>query len=122
MERPLRMLSLGRALFSGKNTLGLLVTDGGGIRALSSLYVLRNILFAIRRRDAENGHPGPSSLRPCDYFDMIAGTGTGGLIVVMLGVLKMDIMSCIDAYLEIAPKIYPIEGIVSGSKFGRFTT
>lgn len=53
---------------------------------------------------------------------MIAGTSTGGLIAVMLGVLKMDINQCIDAYLEMAPKIFPVEGMVSGSKLGRLVT
>jgi patatin-like phospholipase/acyl hydrolase len=30
----------------------------------------------------------PESL-PCDYFDLIGGTGTGGLIAIMLGRLRM---------------------------------
>jgi hypothetical protein len=38
----------------------------------------------------------------------------------MLGVLKMDVDTCITMYLEMAPKIFPSEGFVSGSKLGKF--
>ena len=38
----------------------------------------------------------------------------------MLGVLEMDVQTCIDRYLAMAPKIFPKEGFVSGSKVGRF--
>ena len=41
------------------------------------------------------------------------------LIAVMLGVLHMDIDSCIKEYLAMAPKIFPVEGIFSGSKLGK---
>ena len=37
----------------------------------------------------------------------------------MLGVLKMDVDTCIDNYLEMAPIIFPKEGFVSGSVLGK---
>ncbi len=49
--------------------LRLLSLDGGGIRGLSSLLILKEVMKAI------NPSAPP---RPCDYFDMIAGTSTGG--------------------------------------------
>ena len=32
---------------------------------------------------------GTAEARPCEYFDLIGGTGTGGLIAIMLGRLRM---------------------------------
>jgi hypothetical protein len=41
------------------------------------------------------------------------------LIAVMLGPLRMDIQTCIDTYLEMAPTIFPIEGAISHSTLSR---
>jgi len=49
--------------------LNLLCFDGGGVRGLSSLYVLQRLMLA---KDSENPP------KPCEYFDMIGGTSTGG--------------------------------------------
>jgi patatin-like phospholipase/acyl hydrolase len=51
------------------------IIDGGGIRGLSSLYILRSIMKALdAKEDATTLRP----LLPCQYFDLIAGTSTGG--------------------------------------------
>ena len=44
--------------------------------------------------------------KPCDYFDLIGGTSTGGLIAIMLGRLKMSIEECRDAYLELSKQAF----------------
>ena len=44
------------------------------------------------------------------------------LIAVMLGTLRMDIKTCIDEYLDIAPEIFPVEGTISGSVVGKLLT
>lgn len=49
--------------------LNLLSLDGGGIRGLSSLYILKRVMEAINL---------DSPPKPCEYFDMIGGTGSGG--------------------------------------------
>jgi len=61
----------------------ILSLDGGGVRGLSSLLILRNIMEEITRRS------NIAEARPCEYFDLIGGTGTGGLIAIMLGRLRM---------------------------------
>jgi len=70
--------------------LRILCLDGGGIRGISSLYILKELMAQIER-DRLNGtqFPPPAPLRPCDIFDLICGTSTGGLIALMLGRLEM---------------------------------
>jgi patatin-like phospholipase/acyl hydrolase len=61
----------------------ILSLDGGGVRGLSSLLILREVMEEIgRKADA----PAPL---PCEYFDLIGGTSTGGLIAIMIGRLRM---------------------------------
>jgi patatin-like phospholipase/acyl hydrolase len=62
----------------------ILCLDGGGIRGLSSLLILRDIMEDIQRRTEADETP-----KPCEYFDLIGGTRTGGLIAIMLGLLGM---------------------------------
>ncbi|KAI9861190.1 MAG: hypothetical protein M1813_005363 [Trichoglossum hirsutum] len=47
-----------------------------------------------------------NSLKPCEFFDIIGGTSTGGLIAIILGRLKMSISSCIDAYIQISKSVF----------------
>jgi patatin-like phospholipase/acyl hydrolase len=49
--------------------LRLLALDGGGVRGLSALMILEQLMEAV--------NPA-SPPKPCDYFDMIGGTSTGG--------------------------------------------
>ncbi|CAE7213916.1 unnamed protein product [Rhizoctonia solani] len=77
--RPLRLLSL----------------DGGGVRGISSLKILKEVMDRVK--------PGA---RPCDYFDLIAGTSTGGLIAIMLGRLRMSVDDCIQHYHRLAKHIF----------------
>ncbi|KAL8724135.1 MAG: hypothetical protein Q9166_008122, partial [cf. Caloplaca sp. 2 TL-2023] len=75
----------------------LLALDGGGVRGLSSLIILEQLMETI---DSD------SPPKPCDYFDMIGGTSTGGLIAVMLGRLELSIQECIDAYLSLSDRVF----------------
>jgi patatin-like phospholipase/acyl hydrolase len=51
------------------NDLRLLALDGGGVRGLSALMILQEL------REKINPDSPP---KPCDYFDMVGGTSTGG--------------------------------------------
>ena len=62
----------------------ILCLDGGGPKGLSALVILKELMAQISRR-----YGNTSKLRPCDYFDLICGTRTGGLIAIMLGRLQL---------------------------------
>lgn len=77
--------------------LRLLALDGGGVRGLSALMILEQLMEAV------NPDAPP---KPCDYFDMIGGTSTGGLIAIMLGRLEMSVADCITAYLSLSDRVF----------------
>jgi patatin-like phospholipase/acyl hydrolase len=54
--------------------LRLLCLDGGGIRGLSSLHILKELMEKIDPKCPP---------KPCDYFDMIGGTSTGGFVLLI---------------------------------------
>ncbi|KAH8834119.1 hypothetical protein DL96DRAFT_1676342 [Flagelloscypha sp. PMI_526] len=58
--------------------------DGGGIEAVSQALMVREIMSRIGA-DCQLSSPA----RACDYFDMICGSGFGGLLAIMCGILKM---------------------------------
>ncbi|OXV09199.1 hypothetical protein Egran_03041 [Elaphomyces granulatus] len=85
----------------------LLSLDGGGVRGLSSLFVLQRLMHAVNGERQREGQP---SVKPCELFDLIGGTSTGGLIAIMLGRLNMDVDECIKAYMKMSHKIFSREG------------
>lgn len=96
--------------------------DGGGARGLSSLLVLREIMEGIGSDRGASTAP-----RPCEYFDLIGGSGTGGLVAIMLGVLGMVIClqrvvidcltveECVDTYLNLAKEVFNVDQILNGT-------
>ena len=70
--------------------LHILSLDGGGVRGISSLYILKELMDQIKLKLMHDKPDEPlETLRPCDVFDLICGTSTGGLIAIMLGRLEM---------------------------------
>lgn len=53
----------------------LLSLDGGGVRGLSTLYILKGLMDRLNNTRKVNNL---TSLKPCEVFDLIGGTSTGG--------------------------------------------
>jgi patatin-like phospholipase/acyl hydrolase len=53
----------------------LLSLDGGGVRGLSTLYILKGLMTQLNDKRQSDGL-GP--VKPCNVFDLIGGTSTGG--------------------------------------------
>lgn len=83
--------------------LKILSIDGGGVRGLFSALVLRAIMEAVRDIDTPEF---PDIPKPCDYFDLMCGTSSGGLLAIMLGRLRMDVVACIREYRALAGEIF----------------
>jgi patatin-like phospholipase/acyl hydrolase len=71
--------------------LRVLVMDGGGVRGLSEILMLKDLMQRLQFQEEEamqrpKGGPLP---QPWKYFDLICGTSTGGLLAIMLGRLRM---------------------------------
>lgn len=81
----------------------LLSLDGGGVRGLSTLYILKSIMDRLNHERKNDKLP---PLKPCEAFDLICGTSTGGLIAIMLGRLEMSVDDCITAYSELAQAVF----------------
>ncbi|KAM7507059.1 hypothetical protein LguiA_017512 [Lonicera macranthoides] len=80
--------------------------DGGGIRGIIPGTILAFLESKLQQLDG-------ADTRIADYFDVVAGTSTGGLVTVMLTAPNKDnrpIYAAKDInnfYLEHAPKIFP---------------
>ncbi|KAG6826376.1 hypothetical protein H0H92_016077 [Tricholoma furcatifolium] len=81
--------------------LRLLALDDGGIRGLSELIILQEIMHRLKNIASLDSVP-----KPCDYFDVIGGVGTGGVIALMLGRLQMPIDVAIEEYVKFSKKVY----------------
>ncbi|KAJ7479577.1 acyl transferase/acyl hydrolase/lysophospholipase, partial [Mycena latifolia] len=73
--------------------------DGGGVGALSQVLILDRVMYRIKNKLGLDTTPAP-----CEYFELIGGSGTGGIIALMLGRLRMSIVDTISAYEKLHPQ------------------
>ncbi|KAL1219608.1 Patatin-like protein 2 [Cardamine amara subsp. amara] len=88
------------------NLITILSIDGGGIRGIIPATILSFLESELQKLDGEEA-------RLADYFDVIAGTSTGGLVTAMLtapneqGRPLFAANEIKDFYLEHCPLIFP---------------
>ncbi|KAJ7884296.1 FabD/lysophospholipase-like protein [Mycena olivaceomarginata] len=83
--------------------LKLLALDGGGIRGLSELIMIKEVMHRLMTLGLA---PLEILPKPCDHFDLIGGTSTGGIIALMLGRLRMDVDTAIMCYDHLAKQVF----------------
>ncbi|PGH18020.1 hypothetical protein AJ80_04643 [Polytolypa hystricis UAMH7299] len=95
---PLRVLSL----------------DGGGVRGYSMLILLQELMYRTYV-ECEGKAPRRDQIpKPCEHFDLIVGTGTGGLIALMLGRLRLDLETCKDVYVRMTKRVFETDKTFAG--------
>ncbi|WEW57907.1 patatin-like phospholipase [Emydomyces testavorans] len=94
--------------------LRILCLDGGGVRGFSMLIILQELMYRTYV-EAEGKAPRRDQIpKPCDHFDLIAGYGTGGLIALMLGRLRLDIETCKNVYLRMTKYVFETDKTIAG--------
>ncbi|KAF8425899.1 acyl transferase/acyl hydrolase/lysophospholipase [Tirmania nivea] len=103
-----------------KRKIRVLSLDGGGIRGYSTLVILSDIMHRIHVLINKNVPVAPHQLpRPCDFFDIIGGNGTGGLIALMLGRMRMDVETCKDYYEDLTRYVFYTDKTILGLPYGK---
>ena len=78
------------------------------------LIILQELMYRAYV-EAEGRAPKREEIpKPCDYFDLIAGTGTGGLIAIMLGRLRLDVETCMDVYVRMTKRVFETDKTIAG--------
>ncbi|KAG9100997.1 hypothetical protein FS749_011080 [Ceratobasidium sp. UAMH 11750] len=89
----------------------ILVLDGGGASGLSSLIILCELM---QRLQGLLGLAEPPNVR--DFFDIVAGTGTGAVVACMLGRLRMPLDQVISCYQKLA-EVFSDQKLLGTSAF-----
>ncbi len=118
---PLRILSLGKSLpaspkssYPRPSGFWLTSLDGGGVRGYSIFIILQEIMHRTFV-EIEGRAPHRNEIpKPADHFDLIVGTGTGGLIALMLGRLRLNIETCKALYVRLTRMVFETDKTILG--------
>ncbi|KAJ4385183.1 hypothetical protein N0V85_008158 [Neurospora sp. IMI 360204] len=86
---------------SDDEIVNILSLDGGGVRALSEVMMLDRIMKRIQEKQGLTEIP-----KPCDYFHLTGGIGTGGIAAILFGRLRMTTTEALKGYENIASEIF----------------
>jgi predicted acylesterase/phospholipase RssA len=94
--------------FSGAGPKRILALDGGGLRGILTLGILKQIENELRAR-----HGGDEAFRLCDYFDLIAGTSTGAIIAATLAI-GWSVDAITSKYFQLGDRVFKRSLLRSG--------
>jgi hypothetical protein len=78
-----------------------LCIDGGGIRGLSEILILKELMLQVRIQSKLDFTP-----EPWQCFDLICGTSTGGLLALLLGRLGKTLDECEQIFRGLGSQIF----------------
>lgn len=79
---------------SSEEPVRILCLDGGGVRGVVTATILEKILGEGKK--------------PCEIFDIICGTSTGGILAIMIGIMKLSPAKAVEQYKKLSATIFPI--------------
>ncbi|CCF46203.1 intracellular membrane-bound Ca2+-independent phospholipase A2, partial [Colletotrichum higginsianum] len=79
----------------------ILCLDGGGIRGLAEIRILKELMLQVRLQNSLDFTP-----EPAQCFDYICGTSTGGLVAVLIGRLGKTMDECEALFRDLGAKIF----------------
>ncbi|KAH8806708.1 hypothetical protein DL96DRAFT_1686144 [Flagelloscypha sp. PMI_526] len=94
-------MSLSRPIPDPGKGLRFLSFDGGGIRAVSQALMVREMMNRV-----QTDHQLSSPPRVCDYFDMVCGSGFGGILAIMCGILKMTGDQLVHEFVSLCKAVF----------------
>ncbi|MEQ1708825.1 MAG: patatin-like phospholipase family protein [Terricaulis sp.] len=78
----------------------ILALDGGGVKGVLTLGMLKALEDELRRRAG-----GADGFRLCDYYDLIGGTSTGAIISTGLA-LGLSVAELTELYMGLGPEVF----------------
>jgi hypothetical protein len=78
----------------------ILALDGGGVKGIFTLGMLKVLEDELRRRSGAG-----EAFRLCDYYDLIGGTSTGAIIATALA-LGLSVEEITTLYLRLGPEVF----------------
>jgi len=78
------------------------------------LLILQELMHRLYVESEGKPPSRDATPKPCDYFDLIGGTGTGGLIAIMLGRLRLDLETCMDVYVKMTRRVFETDKTFAG--------
>ncbi|KAH8834495.1 hypothetical protein DL96DRAFT_1704089 [Flagelloscypha sp. PMI_526] len=107
-KKPLRKtakkvakMAMATSTSSPSDGVRLLSFDGGGIRSITQALMIREIMHRV-----EEDHRLPSPPKVSDYFDMICGSGLGGLLAIMCGVFHMTGNQLVEEFVGLCKLLF----------------
>ncbi|KNC56388.1 group VIA2 phospholipase A2 [Thecamonas trahens ATCC 50062] len=100
-EEPFTADDAAALLASRSGSANVLALDGGGIRGLILVELLRELMAECSALCSRG-----DALQVTDVFDVLCGTSTGGILAAALGIKGLSLDDCSRLYFEFAAEVF----------------